>query len=263
MTIIVFSLPMKRTLDQLDAHFCELEKEKRDAEVSSVLDSHIRPHVLNLDNWTIDDMNKVHCAPILIDKPEGCGERYQVYNQAWMIMSGELLANNSDPAYQVSWGGSSWDITPNISYKPGRSLIEFTEFNGFEENRKSKKRITRKRKVKGESAETIYKKTFERLGTDFVEVIQKEAERLVAFLSNTSNWIDETRTSKPFAWNDPLKYTCYDSYKEVKRLALLQLETERLTLEFRDAGCNLTEAKIIGVKKRPNVNTVMDSDSDI
>lgn len=232
---------MKRTLEQLVLSFNEIEQQKRDAEISKVLENHIRPHVLNLENWSIDDINKIRCAPILIDKPQGMGERYQVYNRAWELMAHELHCGGG---YTISWGGSSWDICPNIRYEPG----------SFEKSSKSART--------GESAETIFKKTWERLGTDFLEVVKKEADRLVAFLSSSDNWVPETRTSKPFEWNDPLKYTRYKSYAEVKRIAILQLGTEKLTLDFRDTGINKTEAKIVAVKKRGG-DADSNDDSDI
>jgi hypothetical protein len=233
---------MKRTLDQLVASFNELEEAKREVEVRKVLEEKIRPHVLNLDNWRIDDLNKIQCAPILIDKPEGMGERYQCYNLAWDRMARELV-NNGDDAYSVSYSGSSWDIHPNISYRP-----------------RSDKQRRKKKAAKEASAETIYKKTWERHGSDFVDVVRGEAERIGAFLSNADNWVAETRLSKPFAWTDRLKYTRYDSYAEVKRLVCLQLDTEDLTLTFRDVEFHeKVAAKIVG-KRNPSLNDNSDDD---
>ncbi len=268
---------MKRTLEQLLAGFNAHDQEKRDREVQKVLDEQIRPHVLNLENWSMDDLYKIRCAPIRIDKPQGMGERYQIYHQAWNLMSAELMRGNpevKDKRYLVSYGGSSWDITPNI-YVQDASELQYEYVNesatiGQDDEDDPPPSIQPRTNVVWtsvcpESAESIFKKTWAKYGQDFEGLLQKEADRLVAFLSNPDNWDPETRKSKPFAWADPLKYTRYDSFKEVKRLALLQLGTEKLTLEFNDSGINTMSAKIKGVatKKVSTHCLPPDDESDI
>ena len=236
---------MKRTLDDLVGEFRDFENAKFKAQVKDILESKIRPHVLNLDNWRVDDFSKIVCAPIIIDKPQGMGERYQAYSQAWNQMALELSRNDQTPGYCVSCSQSSWQIDPSISY------------TNFEVQRRKGRKPT----STNFSAESIYKKTVERSGKDFITIVHTEAARLVEFLSDSKNWDLETKKSKVFLWEDPLKYTKYNAYSEIKRIATLRLQTENHTVTFFESHLNGISASIIGRKQHQAPD--QDSESDI
>jgi hypothetical protein len=203
---------MKRTLDQLLQGFQEQEVAEREAAIAKILDEIIRPHVLNLDNWRIDDLHCVSCETILFPS----GTSHWITYAAWQRMKLELTeASNRSKDYQPSSSGGDGWLNPTIIQNPS-----------------ARSRLGRRR-LCADSAEFIYQKTWERCGPDFKGILSHEVDRLVTFLGDPDNWIPKEHTSKLFEWSEPLRYTRYDAHDEVKRLVLLKLETDQLTLTFR------------------------------
>jgi hypothetical protein len=136
----------------------------------------------------------------------------------------------------AGYSGSSWHIQPEIRLQPNS--------------------LTRTQTCAENTAAFIYEKTWERHGDDFLNVIQNETQRLVGFLHDLNNWDPQLRTSKEFQWSERLRYTRYDGQAEVKRLALVQLETENLSLKFEGARAKIVRKS----KKNPREH---ESDDDI
>jgi hypothetical protein len=189
---------MKRTLDDIHVELERIATEKRERRVVELMNTVVRPHLTALDNWHIDDLNKVVCAPIVTARNGNAVDGFTDAEYEMAISrTGEELqkASGSPREYTFYQSASTGWYRASITYNNFGSRVVLLHSSAAAADAPSTK--------------SIYLATWQRLGEEYMTVVHREVDRVVAFLSDIGNWDADTRKSAEFTWDDTLKYTRY------------------------------------------------------
>lgn len=159
------------------------EDSKKEALAEHILHDVLLPHILDVDNWSVDSLQALKCKPIACDAALVDSPRMESVYTLAMDKASELLESGSNLRLTLKTSGLPQSVEPQIySCTPFREIDELSD--------------------QMPSLDAICQHVWDRDGAAYEAAVEDEVHRLGDFVSVVDNWDGHLMTTKPFRWSE-------------------------------------------------------------